>query len=235
MLLPMVDGIEARFGKSIWRRTKVTADAGFHKETNLESLHERKIDAYIADNRMRKRDPRFLEVEKYRARARKETQQFLGTNKTFSNHDFHYDEAKQRCTCPAGKSLYRSGSNVIIKGYLANKFKGTKRDCLPCPLRARCLKHPDKTVARQVAFFHGKVDKQKFSFTDRMKEKIDSALGRLIYDKRLGTVEPIFGNHRNHRRDHFTLRGKTKVNTQWLLYSIVHNMGKIHRYGEGFT
>jgi hypothetical protein len=33
----------------------------------------------------------------------------------------------------------------------------------------------------------------------------------------------------------FTLRGTTKVNIQWLLYCIVHNIGKIYRYGSGFA
>jgi hypothetical protein len=88
---------------------------------------------------------------------------------------------------------------------------------------------------RQVAFFQGKVDKQKFSHTEAMKQKIDTDEGQALYGQRLGIVEPVFGNHRNHGRDRFTLRGKIKVNIQWLLYSIVHNMGKIHVYGEGFT
>ncbi|HDH53693.1 MAG TPA: hypothetical protein ENH24_04330 [Nitrospirae bacterium] len=35
--------------------------------------------------------------------------------------------------------------------------------------------------------------------------------------------------------DRFILRGKRKVNTQWLLYCIVHNLAKVHRYGEGFA
>ena len=68
-----------------------------------------------------------------------------------------------------------------------------------------------------------------------MKQKIDSDEGRTLYGQRLGIVEPVFGNHRNHGRDRLTLRGRIKVNIQWLLYSIVHNMGKIHVYGEGFT
>jgi len=69
-----------------------------------------------------------------------------------------------------------------------------------------------------------------------MKQKIDSPQGKAIYNQRLGTVEPVFGNITcNKKLDHFTLRGKAKVNTQWLLYSLVHNMGKIHVYGEGFT
>jgi len=235
LLLPMIEGVEQHFGPTIWKQSKVTADSGFHNERNLERLHERKIDAYIADNRMRKRDPRFLDTEKYRARHKEERRQYLGTTQTFRNHDFHYDAVKQTCICPAGKSLYRSGTNIDIKGHLANKFKGTKRDCVPCPLRSQCLKYPDRTRVRQVAFFHGQTDKKRSSLTQKMKDKVDSTLGRLIYDKRLGTVEPVFGNHRNHGRDRFTLRGREKVNTQWLLYSIVHNMGKIHRYGEGFT
>jgi len=235
LLLPMVAGVEEQLGASVWKQAKVTADAGYHTEENLKQLQEQKIDAYIADNQMRKRDPRFLETKKYRVRHQRDKQQYFGTRKIFSNHDFHYDALSQTCTCPVGKSLYRSGGNINIRGYLANKFKGTKRDCLPCPLRGNCLKTPDRTQVRQVAFFHGKVDEHKYTFTQKMKNKIDSALGKLNYDRRLGTVEPVFGNHRNHGRDRFTLRGKHKVNIQWLLYSIVHNMGKIHVYGEGFT
>ncbi|MFQ5780564.1 MAG: transposase, partial [Nitrospiria bacterium] len=29
----------------------------------------------------------------------------------------------------------------------------------------------------------------------------------------------------------FSLRGKVKVNIQWLLFCITHNLGKIQRYG----
>jgi hypothetical protein len=35
--------------------------------------------------------------------------------------------------------------------------------------------------------------------------------------------------------DRFTLRGKPKVNTQWLFYCIVHNLTKVHKYGEGLA
>ena len=35
--------------------------------------------------------------------------------------------------------------------------------------------------------------------------------------------------------DRFTLRGKPKVNMQWLFYCIVHNLTKVYRYGEGFA
>jgi hypothetical protein len=35
--------------------------------------------------------------------------------------------------------------------------------------------------------------------------------------------------------DRFTLRGKRKVNAQWNLFCIIHNMKKIQRYGPGFA
>ena len=239
LLIPMVDGIENNFTamgeKKIFKNAKLTTDSGYHTEDNLQQLAERKIDAYIADNRMRKRDPRFMDSDKYRARARKEKQQFMGTNKTFSNKDFSYDEKQKTCLCPAGKSLYRNGSHKNLKGYQAVKFRGTKRDCLPCPLRHQCLRRPDKSDTRQVAFFHDKTDKSKYTHTQKMKQKIDSPEGKAIYNQRMGTVEPVFGNITwNRKLNRFMLRGKTKVNAQWLLYSIVHNMGKIHVYGEGF-
>ena len=65
-----------------------------------------------------------------------------------------------------------------------------------------------------------------------MRNKIDTPEGRRIYGKRLGIVEPVFGNIRTCKRmDKFTLRGKAKVNIQWLLYFLVHNIEKIANYG----
>ena len=56
--------------------------------------------------------------------------------------------------------------------------------------------------------------------------------GRRIYPQRLAIVEPVFANIRiNKRLDRFTLRGKIKVNIQWLMYCLVHNIEKILNYG----
>lgn len=70
-----------------------------------------------------------------------------------------------------------------------------------------------------------------------MREKIDSPEGRKIYGKRLGNIiEPVFANIRACKgMDRFTLRGKIKVNIQWLLYYIVHNIEKISNYGNKFS
>ncbi len=67
-----------------------------------------------------------------------------------------------------------------------------------------------------------------------MKRKIDTEHGRHEYARRLGTVEPVFANI-GHARSlkRFSLRSAAKVNTQWLLYCLVHNIGKLQRYGSG--
>ena len=68
--------------------------------------------------------------------------------------------------------------------------------------------------------------------TEAMKQRIDSKEGRALYGRRIATVEPVFGNLRyNKRLDRFTLRGQPKVDTQWKLYCMVHNIEKLAHAG----
>lgn len=102
---------------------------------------------------------------------------------------------------------------------------------MPCAKRHRCLRTPDKTKVRQVAFFRGKRDNTE-SHTDRMKRRIDSELGKRMIGARFATVEPVFGNLRHNKRlDRFTLRGRSKVDGQWKRYCMVHNIEKLGHHG----
>ena len=49
-------------------------------------------------------------------------------------------------------------------------------------------------------------------------------------------MEPVFGNicHALGLK-RFSLRGKVKVDTQWKLFGMVHNLKKLVRYGLGFA
>ena len=65
-----------------------------------------------------------------------------------------------------------------------------------------------------------------------MKRKIDTENGRYQYSRRLGIVEPVFANITSaHRLKRFSLRTGRKVNTQWQLFCLVHNIGKLQRFG----
>ena len=150
--------------------------------------------------------------------------------------DSQLPEDLSHCICPAGRRLCRGRSNVEVGNHLATKFKGPKSACVPCHLRSKCLRHPGRTESRQVAPFHGRSEKDKNSFTERMKRKIYSVVGRVTYGLRVAIAEPPFANIRHALGlDRFTLRGKRKVNPQWLLFCSVHNLKKSHRFGPEFA
>ncbi len=217
-------------------QTLITADAGYHSEANLKGLYERGVPALIADGLMRRRDERFAEQTKYKALADplwdKKASATTSTGK-FKPSDFRYEPATNTCLCPAGKKLYSTGSHCTTNGRVHHKFQGARRDCVPCHLRERCLRHPERTPTRQVALF-AKDQSSPLEFTERMKTAIDSDRGRRLYGRRIATVEPVFANLRHNKRlDRFTLRTRPKVNAQWNLYCLVHNIEKLAHHGYG--
>lgn len=229
LLIPVVEAMQ----DLIEEDSVVTADAGYHSEANLEALSEKRIEAVIADNGMRGRDERFASQSRHKAKPDALWDKTPGAKKArlFLPEDFHYDEDSKTCICPAGEFLYQNGSQCIIGGREAVKFTGAKRVCGPCPLRRRCLRHPERTPVRQVVFFTGKTHHPE-SHTERMKRRIDSPEGRRLYGRRIGIVEPVFANLRHNKRlDRFTLRGRQKVDTQWKLYCLVHNIEKLAHHG----
>jgi transposase len=64
----------------------------------------------------------------------------------------------------------------------------------------------------------------------RMDRKIRSKAGQAIYALRKTIVEPVFGQIKGARGlDRFLLRGLEKVNGEWSLMAITHNILKLHR------
>jgi hypothetical protein len=231
LLLPVVEACaDVRTAETL-----VTADAGYHSEQNLQALADRNVAALIADRDLRRRDERFADQAKYKALPDPlydKSAPRRSKAKLYGPEDFDFDPDTHTCICPAGKQLYGSGSHCTINGYAAIQFKGALRDCVPCTHRRRCLRSPEKTKIRQVAFFQGKAAAAAESFTDRMKRALDSPRGRALYGRRIGLVEPVFANLRhNKKRTRFTLRGQRKVDTQWKLYCMVHNIEKLAHHG----
>ncbi len=232
LLLPIVEALEALRRSA----TVLTADAGYHSEANLAELAARQVTALIADPDMRKRDDRFAD-RAHHTSAPNPLHDKSGTAKKalalFTPDDFTYDGEARTCVCPAGKSLNRRGARNVTNGYVGEHFQGAPRDCAPCALRTQCLRTPETTVARNVAFFRGREDTaESETHTMRMQRRLDTPEGREQYGRRFATVEPVFANVRyNKRLDRFTLRGHTKVNGQWLLFCLVHNIEKLANTG----
>jgi hypothetical protein len=75
------------------------------------------------------------------------------------------------------------------------------------------------------------VEGQQPNLIDEMKAKIDTPQGKQIYARRLAIVEPVFANICVQKQlDRITLRTKAKVDVQWRLFALVHNIGKVHNY-----
>lgn len=230
LLMPVVTVVQELLAE----QTIIAADAGYHSEANLQQLATMRVPALIADNGMRRRDERFTTQDRHKNAPDPlyDKSQVTQSESIFQPSDFLYDAEARTCICPAGKSLYRKGRSLVTKGYVSEQFRGAKRDCVPCVLRARCLRTPDKTIARQVAFFRGRAEPAPVTHTARMKQRIDSPTGRARYAQRFATVEPVFANVRyNKGLDRFTLRGRTKVDGQWKLFCLVHNIEKLANHG----
>jgi hypothetical protein len=79
----------------------------------------------------------------------------------------------------------------------------------------------------------GRTPDRHEAIAERMRNKIDDAAYRELYSRRMQIIEPVFSNMTyNKGMNRFTLRTQIKVNIQWLLYCIVHNMGKCMRSFE---
>jgi len=238
IMAPMLEGaknkLEAIGIDEPLKEQTVSADTGYYSVINLEACKKEEVDAYVPDPQFRKRDIRFADADRFRRPVDKRKEKYKSKKRWFSVEDFKYDDEAGKLICPAGHGLYvRSRNYVNNDGYKGIIYQAPKKSCGDCELSVKCLRKPDKTESRQVTIIYGK---RPGSLTDQMKEKIDTPEGRKTYSKRLGIVEPVFGNIRtNKKMDRFTLRGKGKVNIQWMLYCLVHNIEKICNYGSSYA
>ncbi len=221
-LSPVIDGAKENLqslGESpdYFEDKILTADSSYHSIPNLNKCTEEKLDAYIPDNRFRNRDKRFSSRVGYRPRSKK-----------YTFADYQYNREADEFICPNGKRLKRFGKPRQASGKLLKRYVSEETDCGGCKLRAKCLRYKD-AKRRHLSYY---ADASGKNISHTMIKKIESEMGRKIYPQRIAIVEPVFANIRTQKRlDRFNLRGKIKVNIQWLLYCMVHNIEKVANYG----
>jgi transposase/uncharacterized protein YdcH (DUF465 family) len=197
--------------------TILTADANYHSASNIGKCVEEKVDAYIPDRYYRRRDPSYEAQRRYWPKKKNR----------FSLEDFQYKEETDEYVCPCGRSLKLNTAKYKNYGNLYRRYAGDPRECSKCRLKGRCLR--GKSRRRWLCVPYGT---EGPNYSKLMVAKVHSERGQKIYPQRLAIVEPVFANIREWKRlSRFTLRGKVKVNIQWLLYCMVHNMEKIANYG----
>lgn len=205
---------------------KYLADAGFHNVETLVYLEAGHWDAYLADAKLRLRDPRFKDY-KLKHKPKREQKPVK-----FSREDFQIDVEAATCICPAGQHLRVKQTSRHFRGQTWLIFRGRAAICHACALRKNCLQSQEQKAGRAVSIILDMEADTGGSLLAQMRAKLDSVEGRAIYSQRLGIVEPVFANLTETLGfKRFSYRGLRKVNAQWQLMACLHNLGKLHRYG----
>ena len=207
-----ITGKEEPLKKSI-----VLGDTGYFSEDNLQEAAKRNIEVLIPDHQFRKRDPSFDDRKKY-----KDT----NVKKYFTIDDFQFNKKEDSYTCPAGETLiYKCDIEFKSRGTSGKQYRMKKSKCSVCSLKEKCInRKPGKDEFRALFVAHQKYDE---NLSAKMRDKIDNPAFREIYSRRMQIIEPVFADISYCKgMDRFTYRGVKKVNIQWLLYNIVHNIGK---------
>ena len=120
----MVEGTRENFqtiGKEedIFKKTKLTADSGFHSEKNMEMVIEDGIDAYIADNKFRHRDPRFADSGQTQGEVQQRNRQRNSTGRS----SFSRETSRSALTKASASALPGSGCTNAATRFIM--------DCMP--------------------------------------------------------------------------------------------------------
>ena len=195
----------------IIEQSVILGDPNYNSPANLTTCVEENLNAIFPNARFRKTDP--------------------GKDASvceFALNDFIFNDQEDIYTCPAGKELTRK-SDVKKKGKRYYRVYETQEsDCKSCGYQKQCFtRKASKNRSLSVCY-----DKAVAQYAHQMESKLNTKNGRELYGHRIGIIEPVFANIREHKRmDRFSLRGKSKVNIQWLLYCIVHNLEKLSNQG----
>ncbi|MCB1176655.1 MAG: IS1182 family transposase [Leptospiraceae bacterium] len=226
LFIPCFEGMQKLLNKvtgltAVLKGKKVLADTGNYSDKNIKYIYEKEIDGYIPDPNFRKRDIRFRD-----RRLKMKKDNFI------KKEEFNYDNESDHYICPAGKKLERKPDIVWkrrMKNVRVKKYYISNTICKECKLRPRCIKKKG-TQGKIILITESD---EKINYSELMRNKIDTIEGRKNYSMRMSIIEPVFGNIRTNKgMNRFLFRGKSKVNIQWTLFSLVHNIGKIQKFGN---
>jgi hypothetical protein len=143
-------------------------------------------------------------------------------NHQFRAEHFSYDQEKDQFICPADKRLHFISETgyTTDNGYVTRRRNYECYDCQDCPLRNQCTKAKGNRKIR-ISF-------AILEYRRQARENLTSEEGQRLRAARSTEVERVFGDLK-HNMDfrRFHLRGSRKVETEWGLVSIAHDMRKL--------
>jgi transposase/ribosomal protein S15P/S13E len=203
-LIPHMEKVREQLGSL---PKKVIADAGYGSEENYAYLEDQAIDAYVKYGTYHR--------EQKKRRKIPEREMYWSSN-------WMYDEQQDEFTCPQGKRLTYEFTRTVRtdNGYRAERRVYRCAECEACPVQVKCTR---SKYGRRVRF---SLLLRKFRQT--ASERLQSPEGKDLRSQRLVEAEAVFGQLKHNwgfRR--FLLRGLEKVNTEWGLLCVAHNIAKL--------
>lgn len=182
----------------------IVSDGAYGSEENYTYLEEQSINAYVKYN--------YFHLEK--------KDKFK--NNVFRVENLSYDNQKDEFICPNNKRLkyVYTRDYKTDNGYLTTRRFYQCEDCTDCVFRSEC--HRSK-YNRKISINHELNQMKK-----RARDNLNSDKGIELRKKRGVEVEAVFGQIKNNfgfRR--FSLRGLKKVNAEWGILSMAHNIKKM--------
>lgn len=198
-LFPMKKESEENTGRS---HENTLADCGYtDKETFTQMENDQSTEYYVPDRTMHS-----------------------SKDDKFSKWNFKFDAEEDVYVCPQGRRLVFVRTSKDSDGLEYRLYRAV--DCSRCKARNKCRrksKNKNKKVGNRTISVYPQDESIK-----RMREKLDSKDGKKIYSGRMSSVEPIHGDMQKNRGFiQFVLRGLEKVNIEYNLLAIAHNIRKI--------
>lgn len=151
-------------------------------------------------------------------------QEQKGKNKKKRYHrdNFIYDEKEDKYYCPEGKSLEfeQERNRITNNGYTQTVriYKGN--GCKDCKLLEQCSKSKESRTIQ--------ININLEKYKKKARENLLSPIGKELRKKRNVDIETVFGNiKQNQGFKRFNLRGLDKVNVEFGLVAMAHNIKKI--------
>jgi transposase len=184
----------------------IISDSAFGTEENYSYLEKERIGNYLKYNTFH-----FEQTKTYKENP-------------FSKDKFAYSQSSDTYQCPGNKTLHFKGvrETKTDNGYVGHVKIYECEDCHGCPFAAQCKKAKGNRTLQ--------VNPQLDQYRAQAYENLTSPTGLKLRKQRNIEPETVFGDIKwNQHYDRFKLRGKDKVNIEWGLLSIAHNVKKIYQ------
>jgi len=181
----------------------IISDSGYGSEENYNYLEKERLNGYVKYNN-------------FHYEQKKQFKENL-----FRVENLQYDIKTDTYICPAGKRLHylNTESYKTSNGYQTSRKIYQCEDCEGCMFRDQC--HQSK-YNRKI-----RVSPRLNNYKRQARDRLNSEYGKLLRSKRPIEVESVFGQIKHNRLfRRFMLRGLDKVNVEYGLVAIAHNLMK---------